>query len=47
MHRITPRAKTKATIENEFYRASFNLWTGEMSSLVLKENNWEVLAQPG
>lgn len=36
-----------AAIENEFYRASFNLWTGEMTSLVLKENNWEVLARPG
>ena len=35
-----------AAIENEFYRASFNLWTGEMTSLVLKENNWEVLADP-
>jgi alpha-mannosidase len=34
-------------IENEFYRAAFNLWTGEMTSLVLKENNWEVLASPG
>ena len=37
----------KATIENEFYKATFNLWTGEMSSLVLKENNWEALANPG
>ncbi len=36
-----------ATIENESYRASFNLWTGEMTSLFLKENNWEVLARPG
>jgi alpha-mannosidase len=34
-------------IENQFYRASFNLWTGEMTSLVMKENNWEVLARPG
>jgi alpha-mannosidase len=37
----------RGDIENEFYRASFNLWTGEMTSLVLKENNWEVLASPG
>lgn len=36
-----------ASIENEFYRASFNLWTGEMTSLILKENNWEILAAPG
>ena len=34
-------------IENEYYRATFNLWSGEMTSLVLKENNWEVLAHPG
>jgi alpha-mannosidase len=34
------------SIENEFYRATFNLWTGEMTSLILKENQWEVLAGP-
>jgi alpha-mannosidase len=34
-------------IENQFYRASFNLWTGEMTSLVMKESNWEALARPG
>jgi len=34
-------------IENQFYRASFNLWTGEMASLVMKEDNWEALARPG
>jgi alpha-mannosidase len=33
-------------LENDFYRAAFNLWTGEMKSLVLKENNWEVLGGP-
>jgi alpha-mannosidase len=37
----------RGTIENEFYRATFNLWTGEMTSLVLKESNWEALASPG
>ena len=37
----------KGTIENQFYRASFDLWTGAMNSLVMKENNWEVLAHPG
>lgn len=36
-----------AAIENEYYRATFNLWTGEMTSLVLKEDNWEALAKPG
>ena len=40
-------AEDQASLENQFYRASFNLWTGEMTSLVVKENNWEVLARPG
>ena len=34
-------------IENQFYRVKFNLWTGEMTSLILKEHNWEVLVSPG
>jgi alpha-mannosidase len=37
----------QGVIENEFYRASFDLWTGEMKSLVLKSNQWEVLSGPG
>jgi len=37
----------RASIENEFYKATFNLWTGEMTSLVLKESNWEALASSG
>jgi alpha-mannosidase len=37
----------RATIENQFYKTTFNLWTGEMTSLVVKENDWEVLARPG
>jgi alpha-mannosidase len=36
-----------ASIENEFYKATFNLWTGEMTSLFLKEDNWEALSGPG
>ena len=35
------------TLENEFYKATVNLWTGEMTSLVLKKNQWEVLSKPG
>ncbi len=35
------------SIENEFFRASFNLWTGEMIGLGLKENGWQVLSRPG
>jgi alpha-mannosidase len=34
-------------IENEFYKAVFNLWNGEMTSLVLKPNHWEALSGPG
>jgi len=37
----------RATIENQFYKVTFNLWTGEMTSLVVKESHWEVLARPG
>ena len=33
-------------IENEFYRATFNLWTGEMTSLYDKSDNWESLSGP-
>ncbi|MCX6623643.1 MAG: glycosyl hydrolase-related protein [Acidobacteria bacterium] len=36
----------RGTIENEYYRAAFNLWNGDITSLVLKENGWEVLAAP-
>jgi alpha-mannosidase len=35
-----------ASIENEYYRATVNLWTGEIRSLVLKSNGWEVLGGP-
>ncbi len=34
-------------MENEFYKATVNLWTGEITSLVLKRNHWEVLSKPG
>ena len=39
-----------SSIENEFYRASFDLWTGAMTGLQLKsaEGNWEVsTSRPG
>ncbi len=38
------------SIENQFYRATFNLWTGAMTGLEMKssEGNWQVLAdKPG
>jgi len=31
------------TIENQYYRLSFDLWTGAMTELYDKENHWEVL----
>ena len=33
----------QGSIENEFYRATFNIWTGEMTSLVDKASGWEAL----
>jgi len=36
------------SIENEFYRVTFDLWTGDMKSLYDKTAHWEVLGgQPG
>ena len=37
----------QGSIENEFYRATFNIWTGEMTSLVDKASGWEALRGPG
>jgi len=34
-------------LENEFFRASFNLWNGDMTSLIFKQDKWEALASPG
>lgn len=36
------------TIENEFYRLTFDLWTGEMKELYDKSSRWDVLGgRPG
>jgi alpha-mannosidase len=37
--------KDSASIENQFYRATFDLWTGAMTGLVLKtsEGDWQAL----
>jgi alpha-mannosidase len=37
----------QGSIENEFYRATFNIWTGEMTSLVDKASGWEALRGSG
>ncbi len=34
-------------IENEFYKAVFNLWNGQITSLILKPDRWETLSAPG
>jgi len=31
------------SVENEYYRASFDLWTGEMTKLQVKSGDWEAL----
>ena len=31
------------SVENEYYRASFDLWTGEMTKLRVKSGDWEAL----
>jgi alpha-mannosidase len=40
-------SENRGAIENEFYRAAFDLRTGALTSLTLKENHWEVLSGPG
>lgn len=37
----------RGDLENEFFRASFNLWNGDMTSLVLKQDGWETFPSPG
>ena len=38
--------RDNSSIENEFYRATFNCWTGEMTSLLVKDGDWEALSGP-
>lgn len=47
LSRATSRREDQGSIENEFYRASFDLWTGEMTSLQVKADGWEALGGPG
>ena len=37
----------QGSIENEFYRATFHIWTGEMTSLVDKATGWEAFRASG
>jgi alpha-mannosidase len=39
--------RDSGSLENEFYKATFDLWTGAVTSLVLKKENWEALSGPG
>lgn len=47
MSRYSASHQDVQSIENDFYRATFNLWTGEMKSLIVKEGGWEVLSGSG
>jgi alpha-mannosidase len=47
MARYSASHQDVQSIENDLYRATFNLWTGEMKSLVVKEGGWEVLSGSG
>jgi alpha-mannosidase len=50
IHEAQPASTSRddfGTMDNEFYRVTVNLWTGEMTSLVLKKNQWEVLSKSG
>jgi alpha-mannosidase len=40
----SPGYQDDGSIENEYYRASFNLWNAGMTSLKVKSNNWEALS---
>ena len=37
----------EASIENQFIRARLNLWTGELKSVVTKDDGWEALKASG
>ncbi len=39
-------SEDSASIENEFYKASFDLRTGEMTGLLVKATNWQALNGP-
>ena len=39
--------KDEATIENRLIRARLNLWTGELRSVVMKDDGWEALKGSG
>jgi alpha-mannosidase len=47
MARYSASHQDVQSIENDLYRATFNLWTGEMKSLVVKNGGWEVLSGSG
>ena len=32
-----------ASVENQYYKATFDLWTGEMTGLLVKSGDWEAL----
>ena len=45
-HAANAAKEDTACIENEHSRVTFNLWTGAITSLLLKPQNWEALKNP-
>ena len=39
--------RDSGVLENEFYKATVDLWTGAVTGLVLKKEQWEALSGPG
>jgi alpha-mannosidase len=44
---ISASRHDEASIENQFIRARLNLWTGELKSVVTKDDRWEALKSAG
>ena len=44
---ISASRQDEASIENEAIRARLNLWTGELRSVVMKDDGWEALKSSG
>src|SRR5581483_2047552 len=43
----TPAYQDNGVLENEHYKLTFNLWNAELSSVLVKDGNWELLRGPG
>ncbi|HVT95426.1 MAG TPA: glycoside hydrolase family 38 C-terminal domain-containing protein [Bryobacteraceae bacterium] len=41
------QTRDSGALENEFYKATVDLWTGAVTSVILKQDRWEALSGPG